>query len=292
LLDAALGQRQAASKAWITWSASHRVADLSLGERRLLPLIDHNLRAEAEGVGIGDAAGTALVEMWCETQLLFHETGALLGALHHAGIDTLLLKGAALAVLDYPDPMLRPMSDVDVLVRESDATRALAVMRSAHWTSAAAPVDLVMRFQHATVLTNERGGSVDLHWRMLWKGRQPLDGDDEFWTRSLPMNFADMATRALSAEDRLLHVCVHGLEWNPMLPIRWVADAAMIIRRHGAVLDWDLLVARAGSRRLSLPTADALTYLRDHHQLQIPDVTIDRLRGSPASAVTRISERS
>jgi hypothetical protein len=76
-----------------------------------------------------------------------------------------------------------------------------------------------------------------------------------------------------------------------MLPIRWVADAAMIIRRHRAALDWDLLAERARSRTLSLPMLDALTYLRAHHQLEIPDAALDRLRASPESSITRVAHR-
>ncbi len=44
-------------------------------------------------------------------------------AFQTAGIDVLVLKGAALAHLVYPQPGLRPMRDVDVLVSRSPAER-------------------------------------------------------------------------------------------------------------------------------------------------------------------------
>jgi len=43
-----------------------------------------------------------------------------------AGIDVLVLKGAALAHLVYPQPVLRPMRDIDILVRAEDVYRAYA----------------------------------------------------------------------------------------------------------------------------------------------------------------------
>lgn len=53
----------------------------------------------------------------------------LLAAFASAGIQTILLKGAALAHLIYPAPGLRPMVDVDVLVDRSDLAQAAEVVR-------------------------------------------------------------------------------------------------------------------------------------------------------------------
>jgi hypothetical protein len=54
---------------------------------------------------------------------------ALLVAFANAGLRTILLKGAALAHLIYPDPGQRPMVDVDVLVDRSDLAQAAEVLR-------------------------------------------------------------------------------------------------------------------------------------------------------------------
>ncbi|QLQ08302.1 MAG: nucleotidyltransferase family protein [Anaerolineae bacterium] len=45
-----------------------------------------------------------------------------------AGIDRLLLKGAVLGELLYPDPALRPSSDIDVMVRHEQLTQAQAIL--------------------------------------------------------------------------------------------------------------------------------------------------------------------
>jgi len=291
LLVSALSGSPAASDAWAAWSAVHTISGLNLGALRLLPLVDHNLQRNGQTEGIGVAAGTVLVDMWCETQLLFHEAAVLLGTLEDAGIDTIVLKGAALAILDYPDPLLRPMTDVDVLVRARDATRAIDVLRDAGWSSNGSSVDGLMRFQHAAPFSNGQGGSVDLHWRVLWQRRDSAEGDEAFWDRSIPATFNDVETRALAAEDRLLHVCVHGLAWSPMLPIRWVADAAMIIRRQGTDLDWERLIEHAHSRRLALPLFDALVYLRTAFALPVPDRVIEGLRDAPTRRSTRLAHR-
>ena len=45
-----------------------------------------------------------------------------------AEIDVLILKGAAIAHLIYPQSVLRPMRDIDILVRAADVYRAYALL--------------------------------------------------------------------------------------------------------------------------------------------------------------------
>ncbi|HZX31484.1 MAG TPA: nucleotidyltransferase family protein, partial [Rhodocyclaceae bacterium] len=50
--------------------------------------------------------------------------------LQEAGIASVALKGAFLAFFAYRTPALRPMRDLDLLVRQEDAVRAFEVMKS------------------------------------------------------------------------------------------------------------------------------------------------------------------
>src|SRR5687768_10896099 len=52
----------------------------------------------------------------------------ILACFKAAEIDVLVLKGAALAQLVYLQPLLRPMRDVDILVRAADVYRAYALL--------------------------------------------------------------------------------------------------------------------------------------------------------------------
>ena len=291
LLLAAIGDRATAGDAWASWSASHMVSDLSLGAARLLPLIDHNLQQHGIGGLSGEAAET-LASMWCELQLLYHEAGEMLRALEAAAVSTIVLKGAAHAFLDYPDPFLRPMSDVDVLVRAGDVRRAVAALRGSGWTPAGGSTEALSPYQHGMSFTNGSGVAVDLHSRTIWQGTFLADDDRGFWERSVPLTLEGAACRALSPEDRLLHTCVHGTEWSPMLPIRWVADAAMIVRRHGGSLDWDRLVEQARARRLTLPVAEALTYLDEKCAIPVPHGPLTALCATPASPLVRLTHRA
>lgn len=61
---------------------------------------------------------------------LSHEEGRITAALREAGIGYLPLKGAAVRAL-WPEPWMRTSCDLDLLVREEEATRAAEVIRTA-----------------------------------------------------------------------------------------------------------------------------------------------------------------
>ena len=54
----------------------------------------------------------------------------ILALLRSNDIETLLLKGVALACALYPDPGLRPMRDIDLLLCPEDAQRAHDLMKA------------------------------------------------------------------------------------------------------------------------------------------------------------------
>lgn len=64
----------------------------------------------------------------------------MLALLRSNNIDTLLLKGSALACTLYPDSALRPMRDIDLLFRTEDAQRAHDLLRANGFTQAEAVI--------------------------------------------------------------------------------------------------------------------------------------------------------
>ena len=89
------------------------------------PLISRNLGALLPEPDRVDAQGRSTALRGSATSSSSRGRLPALQSLAGAGIPTLLLKGAALAVASYPDPGSRTMEDVDILVPLEDADRAL-----------------------------------------------------------------------------------------------------------------------------------------------------------------------
>src|SRR3990172_9201402 len=68
---------------------------------------------------------------------LYAELRNIVNAFQSAGLKVIALKGAALAGIVYRDAGLRPMMDLDLLVRKEDLGIAQRIMTDLHYTAAA-----------------------------------------------------------------------------------------------------------------------------------------------------------
>ena len=291
LLRAALSEGGEALSCWRRWNECMGLARIDGGSVRLLPLLYRNLNSHAPEDPSVVRLKEEYVHTWFNNELLFHELASRLRSFHAAGIETLVLKGAALALNYYEDVGLRPMSDVDVLVQPEKALSAIKLLHEAGWKSIYGSPEALITYQHAVEFSDGRGHRLDLHWRALWDGRQGA-GDEEFWEGAVPMEIDCVRTGTLNPADQLLHVCVHGTAWSDPPTLRWVADAVMIMRTAGAEIDWDRLVRQTRARRVMLPMRDALSYLQSFLGAPVPAGVLERIRDVPASRLERALYRT
>jgi hypothetical protein len=290
LLRACLLDSHEALIAWRHWQAIFEAGSFDEGSRRLLPLLYRNLKAR-------EAAGPLIARLkeeyfytWSQNQFCLRGIASLIGELNQSGIQNMLLKGSALALLYYEDLGLRPMKDIDLMVCLEQAKRSMQLLTSLGWKPRYASPEALIPFEQATEFIDANNQNVDLHWRLMWEGRQDLD-DDEFWQASIPMHLNGIETRSLSPADQLLHVCVHGAKWNDTSPLRWIADAMMIIRSRKLKIDWTRLVHQAQERQLTLPMRETLSYLNGSFEAGIPTEVLTQLEGAPISRLERWSYR-
>jgi hypothetical protein len=150
-------------------------------------------------------------------------------AMAQANVPFLVLKGAALAHLVYSNPRLRPMRDVDLLIRNVDARQALDVLTRCGFSPGGAPVP--SRHHHLRGMTKTTEGAtitIELHHQLLV--RTPFvepRGYDDLVCRSQPFDWAGESCRTLGREDMLWHVYAHAFVINPLRPgaIRLVSIA-------------------------------------------------------------------
>lgn len=149
--------------------------------------------------------------------------------------SAVILKGAAFQATIYAqDPPTRPADDLDLLIPSDFVGAALDTLESSGLT-----VDHGLSRQSIRSLrngTNFYGNqmAIDVHWNLL-----PVSLDPKFTHRVLSRSvLLQGGIRTLCSTDHLFHTFVHGFARNEILPIRWVLDAALLIREGN--IDWDL----------------------------------------------------
>jgi hypothetical protein len=184
---------------------------------RLRPMLGFRLRASGELPSWPTHLREALADAErAEAALEIvrrRELCRLLHAFAAAGVDVLLLKGAAVAYTIYPEPWLRPREDTDLLVRSADARRAGEVLASAGYQPAHMQSGDFVTYQRLHVRTDRAGRrhACDLHWKI-----------------ANPAPFADL----LSPEDLLRHAMSVSLGDAPAARIPHRSHALLLACWH------------------------------------------------------------
>jgi hypothetical protein len=282
LLRAALGDGPRALADWEAWRARVSLANVAGDSVGVVPLLYRNLRRL--GVSAAETAGYASVyrHAWAANRLAFLATADVLRTLAGAGIDTMVLKGAALALAYYRDAGARPMNDIDVMVPAARVTDAMRVLGAAGFITSGTERDLALG--HSIPFVDARRRNIDLHWHLSDEARH-AGADDDFWRAAVPLVVEGVATRALAPADLLHHIVIHAHASNTA-HLRWAADAVMVLR--GGAVDWARVVRLARERRAILPVRTALAWLRGALDAPVPAEVLGELAAAPVAWIDHL----
>jgi hypothetical protein len=211
------------------------------------PLLFHRLREGGQLGALPAEVARALDERYREATARNLRIGAelarILRALAGAGVDTIVLKGAALAETVYRAPGLRLFHDLDLLVRPDDLGRAAAVLAGLGYRQNRRHAITDQRDQGAHLLpfirSDRRAAPVEIHWSLIDPGSPFRIDADGLWDRSREATIAGAPARVLGPEDLLLHLCIHGAyEHVFAFGLRFLCDLREVVgRRPGADIE-------------------------------------------------------
>jgi Uncharacterised nucleotidyltransferase len=184
---------------------------------------------------------------------LIVELFGILESFASEGIGALVIKGPVLAVQAYGDPARRSYGDLDLLVRQRDIRRATELMSAAGYTPAV-PLSAIDSGKIPGQYLFSKLDSkliIELHndrtLRYFPRGL-PLE---EFFARQIRVKLDAREVPALSLEDELVLICIHGAKhfWERLM---WIADVAALVSRQTDI-DWERVADSAkavGSERM------------------------------------------
>ena len=211
-----------------------------------------------------------------------------------------VVKGAVLAAALYPSFKLRPMVDIDLLVRRSRLEAVLEALKSLGYREEAPEMARGLRtiVRHGLSL---RGGPLakvvlDLHWNLIggdadrrsprlewfWE-TEPLTPTEEFAREvaafggshaRLPLSFPQLTPTAHLPYLAAHLVLQHGSAEAPLL---WFYDIHLLIERCGPRLDWEEIVRRAREFRWLAAVRAAVEGTRARFDTELPEGVITEL---------------
>ena len=287
LFTASLGDAGAARSAWRQLRPTFDVDGLTGDWYRLAPLLGWNL----ERAGLASDEDPVLARLLGITRRTWVQSHRHLSALNDVsslladgGIRAVVLKGAALLRLAYPEAGLRPMEDIDVLIPVGDRDRAGPVLEAAGYRLAHQA-----RAGHAEAWTLPGGIELDLHVQANPWLNQPVDGAGlaELHRGAVEIDLPG-GSRALAADaaDQLLVVLIHGVRPGSAR-LRWVADSVWLVR--AGRVDWERYAAQADRFATTGLVVRAMELVEDAVGGAVfPAPELDRLRAQRSTVADRL----
>lgn len=206
------------------WGEDHcRAAAWAIWRQGLGPLVWSLLDARGAREALPGPLQAYLEEDFAlsrqRNHILLGDLAAILHAAAQIGIEVVPLKGSLLALLCYDDPGLRPMADIDLLVRPQDQLSLMEVVqrhgyvltrkRSRHTVLSRAgktASDVVRLGEHPGNPMN-----VEIHDHIAgdyWGLRYRLT--ESMWASSSPGRLAEAPARLLSRMALMKHLLIHA----------------------------------------------------------------------------------
>ena len=153
------------------------------------------------------------------------------------GSTARVLKGPALAHLDYPSPGMRPFVHVNLLVRAEQFVEAIQLLIGAPATAVRTPsphAGFDARFRKGTDLVSASGTRVEVHrtiadgpYAMIVEHSRTVQGFDSGRSRS-----PDTELAALGPEERLLHACFEARVGDTKPLLVRLRDIVQLVLTH------------------------------------------------------------
>lgn len=210
--------------------------------------------------------------------------------LQEEGLEPLLFKGLVLSEILYADPGVRPMADIDMLLKQSELCRADSVLRGLGYTTGSAIDEAARsapgRLRNSAWYTHSSPGRPALHlyWHLvnfiLYRPEaverisMPL-----FWQDTLMVELDTFCVRTFSPSLQIIYLCLHAMN-HGYQPLVMLCDIYLLFQKYRGVIDGELLIRQAESLGLERYLYYGLSLVAQVFSCSELDALVERIRPS------------
>ena len=244
-----------------------------LNKSRVSCYIPRHILGHLEGVYYGNSTRNTVI---------LEEAKEILGALNREDVRTIVLKGIFLAESIYKNIALRPMTDIDILIKKKDLAKADEVLNSSGYISPPNYRDFLENSSLTPIntLTYKGGNSINfpvhLHWHLI-NATWPLDflvskmDMERIWSWAEPAKVGGIDTLTLAPHHLLIYLAQHSFTHSFDRSVL-LSDILEILRCYEDRLNWDLVIEDAERFGLSRVLYYSLSFASKVLNFEIPEL--------------------
>lgn len=214
--------------------------------------------------------------------------------LNDAGIEPVLLKGAALAATVYGGARERPMNDIDLLVEEARAAETRELMIGAGWEPHSSLPEAAYGSHHHLAPLLDAGTAglrLEIHRALLPAGHPFRFTMAEIHSAAIPIRIGTGTARVLPPTEHAVQLGIHFV-WSHMLSYgAWHTFRDLATLDRAGLLDWSAIVSTARRWGAASCCYWTLRLGRELAQLQVPEPVLRELQPRLATALLQRIER-
>lgn len=211
-----------------------------------------------------------------------NELAAIAGAAGREGLRFIPLKGTAMIIGGYDNALIRPMTDVDLLVREKNYPQWQKLLCENGYGP--------LPFSRSSFVKQDATPAIfDLHTSLRFLTPGLLTAA---WVNSSATTYATIDYELLPIETDLLYRCLHMTITHGYGGEKWLRDMDMLLRAHAATIDWETLAGQARDSQAAAPLTATLHFLRERYATPVPEEVVDELDKCCSPAVAALFART
>ena len=202
--------------------------------------------------------------------LLIEEAKKILRAFEEKNVEAILLKGIHMQSL-YPQSGLRPMTDIDLFIKEEDFDKAVEVIKTLGFKG---------NYGYREEYFKEKL-MVDLHTSFINANRisaraSIIDKANEVFSKeTIDFKLEGQRVKILNIYDEIIYLCAHLFFHHGLRRLIWFFDIKLLIEKS-ADFNWNRLFERALSFGLEKPLFMCLLLAKTELGLKIPDEFLEK----------------
>jgi len=189
-----------------------------------------------------------------------------------ACIETVLLKGIALAHFVYKDPGLRPMTDVDIMVHPDKLFEAEKILLDMGYVNRSPYKSHKLRTLNIQNHLNafvKQNVKIELHWDLSSIHHINKIPTGKIWQLLAEKSLDGLKVFVPDTETNLQYLALHTLSHLQKKNIRVnnFADMAQLLINDRNIIDWDLMAAQCGDYKITKPVFNMLALIHRFYDL-------------------------